>query len=85
VAGAVRGKASPIRAWRAGETDLGPSPEPKDRAPARVARQPFGREAEAGARPKAVERAARIRAIEQAWKEERARQAALEAKEPRGF
>ena len=79
----VRGRASPIRAWRAAETDPSPTPRQEDRAAARVAaaapRQPFGREAGAGARLDAIERAARMRAIEQAWKEEVARQAELEA------
>lgn len=83
VAVEVRGKASPIRAWRAVEEGPSPIAEKEDRTGATVAtalrRQPFGREARAGSRLRASERAARMRAIEQAWKEERARQAELEA------
>ena len=83
----ARGRAAPIRAWRAAEMDMSQTPRQADRAAARVAtaapRQTLGREAGAGARLSAVERAARMRAIEQAWKEERARQAELEAEEQR--
>lgn len=83
VAVEVRRKASPIRAWRAAETDPSQTSSQEKRAAARVAaaapRQPFGREAGAGSRLSAVKRAARISAIEQAWKEERARQVELEA------
>jgi translation initiation factor IF-2 len=78
----VRRRASPIRAWRAAETDLSPTPKQEDHTPAKVAPvapgQSFVREAGAGSRLTEVERAARTRAIEQAWKEERARQAQIE-------
>jgi hypothetical protein len=78
----VRRRASPIRAWRAAETELSPIPKQEDHAPARAAtapRQSLVHNAGTGARLSAVERAARVRAIERAWKEERARQAELEA------
>lgn len=85
VAVEVRRKTSPIRAWRAAEIDPGQTPEQEDHATARIAtatpRRPFGPEAGAGS--SAVDRAARMRAIEQAWKEERARQAESEAEEQR--
>lgn len=82
-------RAAPIRAWRAAGADLTQIPKQEARAPAKAGapapRQPFGREAGAGARPTAVDRATRMRAIEQAWKDERARQAELEAEEQPGM
>lgn len=83
----VRRRAAPIRAWRAAEADLTQIPKQEARAPAKAGapapRQPFIRDAGAGARPNAVERATRMRAIEQAWKVERARQAELETETQR--
>lgn len=75
----ARGKPSPIRAWRA-DGDGNSAPEPGTRTPPKAAtfRQPPTRDANGAARPGALERAVRMRAIEQAWKEELARQADLE-------
>lgn len=78
----ARGRPSPIRAWRAAEAHPSQTPRHDERAAASVTtaapRQPSGREAGAGSGRSAIERAARMRAIEQAWKEERARQAELD-------
>ena len=83
----AQGRASPIRAWRAAETDASQTPSAEARTaaktPAGAFRQPSSRDTGAGARPGALERAARMRAIEQAWKEELARQAELETEEQR--
>lgn len=71
------GRPSPIRAWRAAEAHPSQTPRHDERTAASVTtaapRQPSGREPGSGR--SAIERAARMRAIEQAWKEERARQA----------
>jgi hypothetical protein len=77
----AKGSASPIRAWRA--ADAGPSHTPQQAIGANggataAARHPFSGEVGSGARRSTTERAARTRAIEQAWKEERARQAEFE-------
>jgi hypothetical protein len=78
----AKGGASPIRAWRA--ADAGPSHtlQQGNGAAASSAtagtRHPFGGEGGSVPRRSTTERAARMRAIEQAWKDERARQAELE-------
>lgn len=77
----ARGKASPIRAWRAVEADAGPPPKAADRAPGKAAAAAVSRGTTTGARSGARERAARTRAIERAWKEELARQIQLDAEE----
>lgn len=77
----ARGRASPIRAWRAADTDSSVVPGPEARTAAEGFPQSSSRDPGAGARPGALERAARMRAIEQAWKEEQARQAELDAEE----
>jgi hypothetical protein len=78
----ARGSASPIRAWRAAEADPSQTQRQSGRAAASATtaapRQPSGREAGAGSGRSAIERAARMRAIEQAWKEEQARQAEID-------
>src|SRR5687767_568081 len=78
----AKGSASPIRAWRAGDADATHTSQQGIGAAASIAtagpRHPFGGEGGAGARRSTTERAARMRAIEQAWKDERARQAELE-------
>jgi hypothetical protein len=75
----AKGSASPIRAWRAAENGA-PRQEAQGAASATAPapRHPFGGEGGSGPRRSATERAARMRAIEQAWKDERARQAELE-------
>jgi hypothetical protein len=81
----ARSRPSPIRAWRAAGTDPSQTAWSEARPAAKVAaaalRQASGRDAQAGARVGVLERAARMRVIEQAWKEERARQAELEAQD----
>jgi hypothetical protein len=77
----TKGRASPIRAWRA--ADAGPSHTPQQGIAAAAGatagpRHPFGGEGGSVARRSTTERAARMRAIEQAWKDEHARQAELE-------
>jgi hypothetical protein len=77
----AKGSASPIRAWRSAEADATHTPQQGSGA-ASIAtagpRHPFGGEGGSGARRSTTERAARMRAIEQAWKDERARQAELD-------
>lgn len=77
----ARGKASPIRAWRAAEADPSAPHKATDDVPAKVAAAAVGRGTSLGARSGALERIARTRAIEQAWKEELARQIQLDAEE----
>jgi hypothetical protein len=77
----AKGSASPIRAWRAADADATRTPQQGSGAAGIAAagpRHPFGGEGGVGARRGTTERAARMRAIEQAWKDERARQAALD-------
>lgn len=79
---------SPIRAWRAPETGTTqPVEQQQDRTSARAdtgrSNRPFARDLATGMRLNEAERAARTRAIEQAWKEERARQSEREAEEQR--
>lgn len=74
----ARGSASPIRAWRAAENAASEQEAPGlASATASAPRHPFG-EGGSGPRRSATERAARMRAVEQAWKDEHARQAELE-------
>ena len=72
-----------IRAWRAADAEVSKAPRRADRPSAMLDTKPAGcRPAAAsptGPRPNDSERTARMRAIEQAWKAERARQAELEA------
>ena len=74
---------SPIRAWRAADTELSKAPQSADRLSAMADGRPAGRHHAAatptGPRPNGPDRTARMRAIEQAWKTERARQAELGA------
>ena len=77
----AKGSGSQIRAWRA--TDAGPSHTPQQGSGAASIttagpRHPFGGEGGSVPRRSTTERAARMRAIEQAWKDERARQAEME-------
>jgi hypothetical protein len=78
----AKGRTSPIRAWRA--ADAGPSHTPQQGSGAAAsiaaagARHPFGGEGGAVPRRSTTERAARMRAIEQAWKDEHARQSKFE-------
>lgn len=78
----AKGSASPIRAWRAADADPTHTPQQGTGAGASTAnpgpRHPFGGDGGSGARRSTTERAARMRAIEQAWKDERARQAEFE-------
>ena len=74
----AKGSASPIRAWRAAEPGANETPGEEMRAAASSVRHPFGGDGGSGPRRSTTERAARMRAIEQAWKDERARQADLE-------
>jgi translation initiation factor IF-2 len=79
---------SPIGARRAPEATVSQAFERQpERAPAPLgtkgAGRPFARDLEAGTRLSEAERTARMRAIEQAWKEERARQIEREAEEQR--
>jgi hypothetical protein len=75
----AKGSASPIRAWRAADADPTHTPQQGNGAGASNATagpsHPFGGEGGSGARRSATERAARMRAIEEAWKDERARRA----------
>lgn len=77
-----RGRA-PIRAWRAADNDVSKAPQRAHRFCAMPDARPASRNPAAatatGPRPNGPERTARMRAIEQAWKAERARQAELEA------
>lgn len=75
---AARGSDSPIRAWRAAEAGPSGTAGEQVRAAANSGRHPFGGDGGSGPRRSTTERAARMRAIEQAWKDERARQAELE-------
>src|SRR5919106_797025 len=74
---------APIRAWRAADNDVSKAPQRALRFwPMPDAKPPSQNPAAAtatGPRPNGPERTARMRAIEQAWKAERARQAELEA------
>ena len=78
----AKGSASPIRAWRAADANPTHTPPQGIGAAAGIAtsgpRHPFGGDGGSGARRSTTERAARMRAIEQAWKDERARQAEFE-------
>jgi hypothetical protein len=77
----AKGSASPIRAWRAADADPAHTAEQGFGAAAGSAtpgpRHPFGGDG-SGPRRSTTDRAARMRAIEQAWKDERARQTELE-------
>jgi hypothetical protein len=81
-AGEQRGN-SPLRAWRAPATEVGGAPQRVDRLSAMPDDKPAGRHPGAptptGPRPNGPDRMVRMRAIEQAWKAERARQAEFEA------
>jgi hypothetical protein len=74
----AKGSASPIRAWRAAEPGASETAREAQRAAANAARHPFGGDGGSGPRRSTTERAARMRAIEQAWRDERARQAESE-------
>jgi hypothetical protein len=77
----AKGGASPIRAWRAADAGASHTPQQATGAAGGATagpRHPFSGEVGSGARRSTTERAARMRAIEQAWKEERARQAEFE-------
>jgi hypothetical protein len=78
----AKGSASPIRAWRAADAEPTHTPPQGIGVAASIAtpgpRHPFGGEGGSGARRSTTERAARMRAVEQAWKDEHARQAELE-------
>jgi hypothetical protein len=71
----AKGSASPIRAWRAADAD--PALTAREAAGGATRGHPFGGDG-SGPRRTTTDRAARMRAIEQAWKDERARQAELE-------
>ena len=72
-----------IRAWRAADAEVSKAPQRADRLSATLDGKPVGcpraAATPAGPRPNGPDRTARMRAVEQAWKAERARQAELEA------
>ena len=78
-----QGGRSSIRAWRATDTKVSKAPQSADRLSAMPDAKPASRHPAAAAatwpRPNGPDRTARMRAIEQAWKAERARQAEFEA------
>jgi hypothetical protein len=74
----AKGSASPIRAWRAADADATQQGSGAAGTATAGPRHPFGGDGGSGARRSTTERAARMRAIEQAWKDEHARQAELE-------
>lgn len=81
-------RSSAIRSWRAPETAVSQiSEQQPDRAPTRLgtkgAARPVAGDFAAGTRLSEAERTARMRAVEQAWKEERARLTEREAEEQR--
>jgi hypothetical protein len=76
---------SPIRAWRAADPEVGEARQRVDSLSALPDDEPTKRHPAAptptGPRPHGADRTVRMRAIEQAWKAERARQAECEAAE----